>query len=733
MAIALVASSALVEVSRAAGASGGSPVWTASFSGGAAIIPTTTPAGNVIANANPLEELTPAGAQVWQVPATASPQPIAGVATTTDVNGNTYVPVQDNNGRYLESLDKTGASRWTTAPLFTYACCEMALGWDGHVYITGRPNPSTTHILGFDEATGAQTLDIVTGDVTNLFAYPGGLIQVAGNTVSYYSYQGQPIGSVSGGAPLSSYVGYSSASGGNGLVFNAGHSSFSQFSCSAPSVEAITPAGIKWTWTAPDNFGCGTFLTATPDGGVILTTQSGSAAASISSTGTTRWTYTPTAPHSAVAELYPAIVDVNGNVALPFSYQYSTPNSLVAVGTEIDFVTQGSSSIANPSLVLEEGTCDRSRMASYSSVDVGANQLYVALVIDCPDQTVQTIQAYGEPGFGTNYRLSANTPDYNPPPYVGLGDSYSSGEGLGAYQTTPVNTDSATDRCHRSAHSYEQLVLPTSTSRTFRACSSAVVNDFYNRNHAYPSEPAQLGWLKSSTRRVTLTVGGDDVGFGTVLKSCAYVQTFLLTKSVWRQQLNAADCNKRLQGAAATIAALKPRLEQLYTSILAKTPSTAEIRVLTYPSIFPSSFTGLANGLWCLAGYGTSLGLTVRAEYAEANVEAIRQGELLLNNTIRSAVAAVVSKTGQHRLIVASIDQKLAGHTISCGDKGRPTPYVNGFVVAWGKFITSAINAATGQPGPSWKQVFLSLVSTATFHPTAGGQSAMAVAVDASW
>lgn len=411
----LLAGSTTVVVSgvpTAVASGGASPVWTASFSGVAAVFPTTTPDGNLIANANPLSELTPTGGQVWQVPATASQQPINGVATRTDVNGNTYVPVQDGNGRYLESFDKTGASRWTT-PALGISCCEMALGWDGHVYITGRPNPTVTHILGFDEATGVQTLDILTGDVTNLLAYPGGLIQVAGDTVSYYSYQGQPISSVSGGAPLSAYVGYSSASGGNGLVFNAGYSTISQFACSAPSVEAITPSGIQWTWTAPDNFGCGTFLTATPDGGVILTTETGSAYASISPAGTTRWTYMPTAPHSAVADLLPPIVDVNGNVALPFNYIYSTPTSPQAIGAEIDFVTQASSSTATPSLALEEGTCDRSRMASNASVDIGDNQLYVALVIDCPDQTLQTIQAFSELGLGANYGLSISTPGWN--------------------------------------------------------------------------------------------------------------------------------------------------------------------------------------------------------------------------------------------------------------------------------------------------------------------------------
>ena len=68
-------------------------------------------------------------------------------------------------------------------------------------------------------------------------------------------------------------------------------------------------------------------------------------------------------------------------------------------------------------------------------------------------------------------------------PYVALGDSYASGEGLSPYEPgTDVVAGAERNQCHRSdAQAYADLspplVLPGVTDRAFWACSGATVGD----------------------------------------------------------------------------------------------------------------------------------------------------------------------------------------------------------------------------------------------------------------
>ena len=98
--------------------------------------------------------------------------------------------------------------------------------------------------------------------------------------------------------------------------------------------------------------------------------------------------------------------------------------------------------------------------------------------------------------------------------YVALGDSYSSGEGTYNYN---VNSG----LCHRSTDSYayylaNQLDLGIPS---LKACSGAVTHDILNSSS--PAGPAQVSYLTSDTLKVTLTIGGNDLGFADVLAECA--------------------------------------------------------------------------------------------------------------------------------------------------------------------------------------------------------------------
>ncbi len=120
--------------------------------------------------------------------------------------------------------------------------------------------------------------------------------------------------------------------------------------------------------------------------------------------------------------------------------------------------------------------------------------------------------AFGELGIGYGFS-----------PYAALGDSYSSGEGAGSYDPS---TDRATDRCHRSSAAYPERIASADRGRrplTFVACSGATTYDVSHPNHLFPTEPAQQDALSPLNRKVSLTIGGNDLGFADVLSACLAV------------------------------------------------------------------------------------------------------------------------------------------------------------------------------------------------------------------
>lgn len=146
--------------------------------------------------------------------------------------------------------------------------------------------------------------------------------------------------------------------------------------------------------------------------------------------------------------------------------------------------------------------------------------------------------------------------------YVALGDSYSSGTGTRRYVETS---------CRRSDAAFPALVAATRPGTTLRfvACSGATATDVARD---------QLGALSASTALVTLTVGGNDAGFTSVLTRCAL--------PMWVRK-----CAPPVAKARRFIARTLPaRLDGLYDEIRRRAPA-ARVIVLGYPGLF--------NGIDC--------------------------------------------------------------------------------------------------------------------------------------
>jgi lysophospholipase L1-like esterase len=134
----------------------------------------------------------------------------------------------------------------------------------------------------------------------------------------------------------------------------------------------------------------------------------------------------------------------------------------------------------------------------------------------------------GDPGARTPYEQAVSGR------YVGMGDSYSSGEGASDYERGtdfddrddfwPFDDDEeAHNRCHRSGDAYARILgdsNPFAGGSTFVACSGAVIADLDNPNQHQTGEPPQTDALGDDVSLVTLSVGGNDLGFGDVVKDC---------------------------------------------------------------------------------------------------------------------------------------------------------------------------------------------------------------------
>lgn len=186
----------------------------------------------------------------------------------------------------------------------------------------------------------------------------------------------------------------------------------------------------------------------------------------------------------------------------------------------------------------------------------------------------------------------------NAPRYVALGDSYSSGQGAGAYER---GTDFPKgNHCRRSANAYPNLVagrrgIPSSLD--FVACSGARTYHLNEAQHD-PTQPPQFDTaaLSADVELVTVSIGGNDSGFVEILEDCADGEDLLPFNDCSGEPEKTEDKVqagfKRLRGEVVkhggnpkTVA-----LKELYREILTTAPR-ARVLVVGYPQFYKSSGT----------------------------------------------------------------------------------------------------------------------------------------------
>ena len=254
--------------------------------------------------------------------------------------------------------------------------------------------------------------------------------------------------------------------------------------------------------------------------------------------------------------------------------------------------------------------------------------------------------------------------------YTAMGDSYSSGEGNPPY-------DPNNDGCDRSNAAFgRQFAADTpgigSAGIQHIACSGATIANLTTTGQN--GEEPQIDQMTSGSKLVTVTIGGNDAGFASVLTDC------VTTLTTCESDYNGANSSNEY----TVIDGLKSQLVDAYDEIKAKAPSAAVVAV-TYPNIFAPMTT-------C----------------ADINNMQVSDVQFLINLTmyLDNTIIAAAKQAG-----INVLDERYAflGHELCSSDPwvySLPVPYPSGTKVL---------------DGDAW------------FHPTAVGQAQIASDLGNYW
>ncbi len=249
--------------------------------------------------------------------------------------------------------------------------------------------------------------------------------------------------------------------------------------------------------------------------------------------------------------------------------------------------------------------------------------------------------------------------------YYALGDSYSAGDGAPPY-TGAAN-------CYRSMNSYPYLLGSDVPTPTMIACTSATTKNI-DQSVQFSNLPGtQLAELQSYIPKnslVTLTIGGNDVGFADEFTNC--VTSFF-------------SCTRQKDAISQRITALKPRLVQVYREIRQAAPA-ADIVVLGYPLLVADPASASCHNPILKVGLSKS------------EMSMIRQ----LADQLDTVIAQAATEAGVAS-VTKEVEQAFAGHETCTANESDE----------W-------INEVAG----------LNVALKASFHPNSAGYRAYASALN---
>ena len=164
--------------------------------------------------------------------------------------------------------------------------------------------------------------------------------------------------------------------------------------------------------------------------------------------------------------------------------------------------------------------------------------------------------------------------------YVALGDSFTAGPLIPNQSLEPLG-------CLRSDQDYPAEVQRAIGFAQFvdRSCSGADTGDMTGEQGVWPGpNPPQFDGLTADTTVVTLGIGGNDIGFSSIIESCATLEPW---RTPCRDRYTAGGVDQLAQRIQTTA----PRLATVIQGIHQRSPA-ATVFVVGYPAIMPDQGYG---------------------------------------------------------------------------------------------------------------------------------------------
>jgi len=182
----------------------------------------------------------------------------------------------------------------------------------------------------------------------------------------------------------------------------------------------------------------------------------------------------------------------------------------------------------------------------------------------------------------TAYTEPAGAADSGPSRYVSIGDSYVAGPFTGTSTSAPTS-------CFQTTSNYPHLIAPVigADEHVDVSCSSAKTDDVFTPQHlddGMHAAPPQIDAVSPGTAVVTVGLGGNDIGFGEVVRECPSPVPY------------GSPCrDKYVVGGkdelARRIAETGPKIDRVLDAIRDRAPR-AEVYVVGYPAIFDAAGQG---------------------------------------------------------------------------------------------------------------------------------------------
>ena len=180
--------------------------------------------------------------------------------------------------------------------------------------------------------------------------------------------------------------------------------------------------------------------------------------------------------------------------------------------------------------------------------------------------------------------------------YVALGDSYAGGFGVGPYSSGPAAG------CFQSTTDYpHQVAASLGLQLDDRACAGATTGNIsrvaQKTGAGSATAPVQADALSKNTDVVTVSIGGNDLGFAGVIANCVALdkagpvfaeihgKTYNHCKDYYAPVVHGVE-RDRLAARVRTVVA--PRLAQTFRVIAQRAPQ-AKVFVVGYPMLAPGT------------------------------------------------------------------------------------------------------------------------------------------------